>query len=310
MIGSTTTPSGATQQAWEFEKPIHGGIVVGVDGSRESIAALNTAAAMARVRRCPLHAVSVLPPMSSYQFGTRSDVGTENLNDLRCQLRNSELAGLMKALEPASDWSAEVVIGRPPRELTRVADLRGADLIVLGRRQHGSMDRVLGSETPLQVMRMSAVPVLAVESEMDSVHTMVAAIDFSPSSVRAAELSLQLLKAAGSGTLYLVFVERPAELIVNEFRLSAETRFPGDVVIWFRRLVDSLGSHPGILVEPVVLNGHTVTSLAEFAERVGADLIAAGSHSHGRFERFLIGSVSTGLVRSASCPVMVVPPRS
>jgi K+-sensing histidine kinase KdpD len=122
MIGSTTTPSGATQQAWEFEKPIHGGIVVGVDGSRESIAALNTAAAMARVRRCPLHAVSVLPPMSSYQFGTRSEVGTETLNDLRRQLRDSELAGLMKALEPASDWSAEVVIGRPPRELTRVAD--------------------------------------------------------------------------------------------------------------------------------------------------------------------------------------------
>jgi hypothetical protein len=49
-----TVPSSRTQQSWEFEAPIPCGLVVGVDGSPESVAALNTAAFIARARRCPL----------------------------------------------------------------------------------------------------------------------------------------------------------------------------------------------------------------------------------------------------------------
>jgi len=221
-----------------------------------------------------------------------------------------KLDELLRALEPRSDWTSEVLVGRPSRELAAIAERRGAELVVVGRRRHGSMDRMLGNETPLQIMGLTSVPVLAVEAEFEKPHTIVAAIDFSPSSVRAAKVALQLLKCTGSGTLYLVLVEPPADLTSNEFKLAQETRFPGDVVVWFRRFIDSLGAHPGILTEPVVLNGNTVTAVAEFAERVGADMIAAGSHSHGRFERFLLGSVSTALVRNASCPVLVVPPCS
>ena len=203
-----------------------------------------------------------------------------------------------------------VIIGRPARALTKIAELRGAELIILGKRSHGTMDRALGSETTLKVMRMTSVPVLAVEAEIDKARTIVAAVDFSSSSLRAAKVAIELLKMNGSGSLYLVFVEPSADLVANEFRSADEMRYPGDIVVWFRRFVDKLGPHGGILAEPVILTGRTVAAVAEFAERVGADLIAAGSHSHGRFERFLLGSVSTGLVRDASCPVLVVPPCS
>ena len=52
------------------------------------------------------------------------------------------------------------------------------------------------------------------------------------------------------------------------------------------------------------------TSRVRRGDDVPADMIAAGSHSHGLLERFLLGSVSTALVRNASCPVLVVPPCS
>ena len=300
MIASAKTSGTLSHQSWEFEKQLQGGVVVGVDGSKESVAALNTAAGIARSRRCALHAVSVLQPMS-----------TQERNEaLRVSLRASELSELLRALEPGSSWSSEAVLGRPARALTEIAEMRGADLVVLGKRQHGTMDRVLGSETTLQVMRMTAVPVLAVEAEVDTPRTIVAAVDFSSSSLRAAKIALDLMKPNRPGSLYLVFVEPAQELAANEFRLAEEARFPGDVAVWFRRFIDSLGSHPGILAEPIVLSGGTVSAITEFAERVGADIIAAGSHSHGRFERFLLGSVSTGLVRDASCPVLVVPPCS
>jgi nucleotide-binding universal stress UspA family protein len=304
------TASALCQQEWEYELPLPGGIVVGVDGSRESIAALNTAAAIARIRRCALHAVSVLPYRPSYSGRRGCDENPGNIETLRLSMRGSELEDLIRSLEPRSDWSSEVVVGRPARELTIIAERRGAEMVVVGRRRHSPMDRMLGNETSLQVMGTSSVPVLAVEAEFDKPRTIVAAIDFSPSSVRATKVALQLLKSAGSGTLYLVLVEPPSDLNSNEFKLPQEPQSPGDVSLWFRRFIDSLGAHPGILTEPVVLSGNTVNAVAEFAERVGADMIAAGSHSHGRLERFLLGSVSTALVRNASCPVLVVPPCS
>jgi nucleotide-binding universal stress UspA family protein len=300
MIASANTSRTLTHQAWEFEKGLPGGVVVGVDGSPESIAALNTGASIARSKRCVLHAVSVLPSISSLEASETHRIG----------LRASELSELLRALEAPADWSSEAVIGRPVRALTEIAERRGAELIVLGKRRHNAIDQLIGNETTLQVMRVTSVPVLAVEAEIDRPRMIVAAIDFSPSSLRAAKLSLQLLKAAGSGVLYLVFVELPTELIDNKFKRTDENRFPGDIVVWFRRFVESLGPHQGILAEPVILTGRAVTAVAEFAERVGADLIATASHSHGRFERFLLGSVSSGLVKDASCPVLVVPPCS
>ena len=154
MIAPANISGTLDQQWWEFEKPVRGGVVVGVDGSRESVAALNTAAAIARARRCALHAVSVLPHGPSQH----------NTETLRVSLRASELSELLRALEPGPDWSTEVIVGRPARALTEIAELRGAELIILGKRSHGTMDRVLGSETTLKVMRMTSVPVLAVEA--------------------------------------------------------------------------------------------------------------------------------------------------
>ena len=91
--------------------------------------------------------------------------------------------------------------------------------------------------------------------------------------------------------------------------LQDDHRYPGDVIVWFRRIMAELGCHGSTFIEPVVLNGNAVQAVSSFAERVGADLIAAGSHGHSKLERFLLGSVSTGLVRNAKCGVLVAPGR-
>jgi nucleotide-binding universal stress UspA family protein len=221
-------------------------------------------------------------------------------------LRDSELRDIVRVLEPEDDWTHEVVMGQPARELNRVAVDRCADLIVVGRKRHSPMDRVLGGETTFQVMRMSGHPVLAVDADLEIPRTVVAAVDFSPSSILAVKSALQFMN--GSGTLYLVFVE-PAPLIVPPgYSAPVDMRFPGDLVVWFRRVVSDLCIPAGVIVEPVVLGGRPASAIVQFGERVGADLIAAGSHGHGRLERFLLGSVSTGIVRNANCAVLVVPP--
>lgn len=293
---TTATISKYSQQAWEFERPTPGGIVVGVDGSTESIEALNTAAALARCKRQCLHAVTVIPPFPSYHITTGPDSSIEHVNRLRLQLKCAELGVIMNALQPEKNWSHEVLIGRPARSLADLADARGAELIVLGRHQHGVLDRITGGETTMQVMRLSSIPVLTVGSGIDAPKTVLAAIDFSPGSVAAAKAAIAIMGT--SGTLYLAYVEQGSEQ-------RPEDRFPGDIVLWFRRLQEELGTHSGILI---VLTGRPVPCILEFAERVGADLIVAGSRGHSRLERVLLGSVSTGLVRNAKCAVLVAPP--
>jgi nucleotide-binding universal stress UspA family protein len=60
----------------------------------------------------------------------------------------------------------------------------------------------------------------------------------------------------------------------------------------------------GLLVE-----GPPVRTLLEEAGRLEADMIVVGSHGYGAVARALLGSVSAGVVRHATCPVLVVPAR-
>jgi nucleotide-binding universal stress UspA family protein len=308
IMSTSGTAVRMSHQEWEYECPIPGGIVVGFDGSSEATAALTTGAGIARRRNIPLHAVGVIPQFPSYHLSPGVESSTASVNSLRTELKNAELQVAMKALDPLDAWTHETVIGRPVRAIVSAAERRGAELIVLGRHDHGVMDRVLGNETMLQIMRTTTVPALAVSTGISTPKVAVAAVDFSSASIAAVKAALKLLEARG--TMHLTYVEPSAELLPEGFTLPYDERFPGDIVASFRRLVSDIGPRCAILVQPSVLTGRPVQCILDFAERVGADFIAAGSHGHTRFERIVLGSVSSSLARKARCGVLVAPPRA
>ncbi len=55
-----------------------------------------------------------------------------------------------------------------------------------------------------------------------------------------------------------------------------------------------------------VLFGSPDSRIVETAEEIGADLIVLGSHGYKRWERMLLGSVSSSVVHHAHCSVLVV----
>ena len=55
-----------------------------------------------------------------------------------------------------------------------------------------------------------------------------------------------------------------------------------------------------------VPDGDTVDAILEEAKKVRAQVIVVGWRGHGRFRRLLVGSVSRGVLRRASVPVLVV----
>jgi nucleotide-binding universal stress UspA family protein len=56
-----------------------------------------------------------------------------------------------------------------------------------------------------------------------------------------------------------------------------------------------------------VAQGPTVATVLAEARRLEAAFIVVGSHGHGAVYDLLIGSISEGIVRSATRPVLVVP---
>jgi nucleotide-binding universal stress UspA family protein len=152
-------------------------IVVGYDGSDAAERALRRAAEIAEAFSARLLVVSVtglafepaaeLAP--SAVAGPVAPAGTVPLPQpvpappepeelARRQLERARTSLASRKLEP----EYVVELGDPAERLLEVADQRGADLIVVGSREHGFLERLLGRSVDEAVARRSERDVLLV----------------------------------------------------------------------------------------------------------------------------------------------------
>ena len=125
-----------------------GRIVVGVDGSTGSMAALGWAVDEARLRGTSLHVVMTWEMPQTYGSPSIIGMGMDPSLDAKAVLAeaaDNEAARLAHVVVPddvPTVW--EVVQGHPGWKLTEVSE--GADLLVVGSRGHGSLvGTLLGS---------------------------------------------------------------------------------------------------------------------------------------------------------------------
>jgi len=104
-------------------------IIVGVDGSDESVAALRWACREAALRGAEVHAVHVREARSIPSYGYAARAVTR-LGDSDFPVGDEELRSLQSGLEPRVKVRAETVAGLPARVLLDLCD--GADMLVLG----------------------------------------------------------------------------------------------------------------------------------------------------------------------------------
>jgi nucleotide-binding universal stress UspA family protein len=283
-----------------------GEILACTPGDAATGAVLRTAHRLSRGAARPVHVLAALEPLP---VGT---VGFEVIpppavseEERRGAMLDDVRRHLLADIGPDAVWGVEVRGGPPPRVIAQAAAERDAWLIVMGLGRHAIVDRLLGTETALHTMRVARTPVLAVPAAGGgAMHTAIVAMDFSPASIRAARVALACLEAPATLTLVHVIPRLETPPFVG---IEWDEAYERELPRLFERAIEAIGAPAEVRVETATLRGDAALELLAHAEHQRADLIALGRRGLGAFERLLVGSVTTRVLRGSTRAVLTAP---
>ena len=136
--------------------------------------------------------------------------------------------------------------------------------------------------------------------------------DGSEHSIEAAGVAAEIAAKFGSDVI-VINVLHPVPMVapyVNAAEMSLDYQSIQEEAKSHQRetistTIAELEKH-GIKAESLESEGHSVSGIVESARDIDADLIVMGSRGMGGFQRFLLGSVSDGVLHHAECPVLIV----
>lgn len=281
-----------------------GVIVVGVDGSDQSMYAVEWAAEEAARRGLRLRIVHAEP---EWFYGQPIDPALQEW--LLTGTGNLLHKALTTARQHAEGVAAETehLPGQPAWALLdRSAD---AAMIVLGGRGVGAVAGVLLGSTTLQVVTHTKIPAVVVRRpEVAACGEIVVGVDGSAISEPA------------TGFAFEEAALREARLRMIHVWSHPASRWPGDmqplvhdpqiIAAEELRSVETSQArwrekYPGVEVISEVVHGHPAPILAGASAR--ADLLVVGTRGRGGFTGLLLGSVSHALLHQAHCPLAVIP---
>jgi nucleotide-binding universal stress UspA family protein len=286
------------------------GIVVGVDGSAASDAAVRWAAHDAVTRKVPLTLVHVVNPTVStwVQAPTldrfaewQEDEGRRILADALKIARDTANDNLPTPIDSELMFSATV---------PTLADLsKTAELMVVGTYGRGALARGLLGSVSSELMRHSHCPVAVIRDEDPRMpHPAQAPALLGTDGSPASELATAIAFEEAS--------RRQVDLIALHAWSDKEIfELPG--LDWSavkaeeeRLLAEALAGYqeryPDVTVTKLLVCDRPARALVETSE--SAQLVVLGSRGRGGFTGMLLGSVSNAVVQSVRIPVIVARP--
>jgi nucleotide-binding universal stress UspA family protein len=281
--------------------------IVGVDGSERSIDALALADLIGPALGYPVVIVFVHP------YGRLSRVFSEAEYDtvLR-EVAESTFGQVREHLPSVRDRRMELISDRSPAAgLQAVAERQGAAMVVIGSSHRSVIGRILVGGTGERLLSGAPVPVAiapagyaASEKRIDVVGC---GFDGSPESQRALAWSSDFARTAAVRVHMLSVFEPtlPATLAVGGGLATGQVNdaLRAQLERDLEEATSTLESSTD--VEARLFEGNAAEVLARASADL--DLLVVGSRGYGPLRAALLGSVSTALVRSAECPLVVVP---
>jgi nucleotide-binding universal stress UspA family protein len=284
-----------------------GPVLLALHGSETTSAPTAIARRLAERLNVRLEVVTVAEPVRSY--GTEFGLGISPLPMEFDFAHTQEELVRRNVREVCGDanWTLSTRYGYPAREISRRAAELDASVVVVAASRHRGLREEVSGVRALQVLRHATCPVLSVSPDCSMLPmTVVAAIDFSPASVRAAEAAL--LAIDDGGVLILAHAPLPVP-VGRTVQDDVGALFTHDVAGAFERLRGELREllPPNVTLETRQLEGQVAPALLDLATSANAGLITLGAHDRGVIERFFIGSVATKILHAAHCNVLASP---
>ncbi|MFC5814787.1 universal stress protein [Nonomuraea harbinensis] len=277
-------------------------IVVGVDGSVTSRAAVEWAAGDAFRMREPLRLVYAVD-RAPYQI-TRFPAGVAPDALQRAgQKALAEAVALVHERQPTVEVTAETVEGSPAGVLR---ELDGSAVeIVVGSRGLGGLSGALLGSVSTHVAGHAHRPVVVVRGERFAPRgEVVVGVDDSHECEAALGYAFEQARLRGARLRALHAWQLPVHAFAPEVSYDLDEIGEARRQAVSDRLAAFREKYPQVDVVEDVRSGRPVEELADAS--AGADLVVVGSHGRGAVASALLGSVSRGVLHQARCPVAVV----
>jgi nucleotide-binding universal stress UspA family protein len=267
-------------------------ILVGYDGSEGSRDALALARSLTAVEESKLMLLACVADDAA-------DPGAVAAAEKR-------LIASARSLLGSTTFSLRAVGGlSAPQALTEVAVAEAAEVIVIGSTHRGKLGRVLPGSVGERLLHGAPCPVVIAprdfaRHEHFGVGEIGVGFDGGAEARQALRTATSLARDLDA-RLRLIAVDRPIQphdLIPGEPPPAHE-----DLERALERAVAGLGGRIDARTE--IASGPPAAVLAE--RGVELDLLVVGSRGYGPIRQTLLGGVSAEVIRTAPCPVMVVP---
>lgn len=140
-----------------------GAIVVGVDGSESSERAAATGVAIARQWQSTLTFVTVVRPPEGWWGIVGSPPTPAAVGDAIADAQRDVVESTLATLDlEGIEYSVETEIGDPTKELLAACQEQSADLLIIGKRGAGLLERVMLGSVATRVSNHAATPVLII----------------------------------------------------------------------------------------------------------------------------------------------------
>lgn len=277
------------------------------DGSEGAEAAFGYVLDLAAAHGATLHLLYVAD--TSHDSVTR--IGGEVVDVLEREGEGIVEAFAERAAERDVPTATEVLQGAVPETITTYAAEFGIDLIVMPTHGRTGLQRLVLGSTTERVVRRATTPVLTLRPEdttarypprnvlvpTDGSDCATAALEHAVPLVTATDATLHVLSVVDVTSLGAdVYAEHQVETIEGHARQAvAEAAAYAE-----ERSVESVTG--AVEFESAIHRG-----IRSYLDDHDVDLVAMGTHGRSGVDRYLLGSVTEKIVRTAPTPVLTVP---
>jgi nucleotide-binding universal stress UspA family protein len=280
-----------------------GPVLLVLDGDGAAPRDVRAARILARRFGVPLRVIAVLEPAPYYAAAAGVGAIVLPADQEMLQAQEQRLRQSLSDAMEEDEWTLDVRLGRPAREVRDFARELDATIIIMPAEPHILFGRAVAGVRAAQVLRGAPCPVLSVAPPFTGLpRIVVVAVDFSPASIRATQAALLL--AADDAKVTLIHVVPDGTLgLDRQVRMADQTR-----ELFDRLRAQLVAFVPArVTLETREMQGEVIQQLLEGADSLGADLLAVGTEGPGFVERMFLGSTAASALHLARCTVLASP---